>query len=263
MNDKFQNLKSQFGGRVSSIQMQDANAKRQELSAEADFIYTGRLRFKHAGSGVEIAANQELACVSISGEFDVPFFTVNSQDRCGFSSLSIGKVKIGSLEYEVFTKDGVVTDSQSQLLRSVELTDLISLHPFRRGEAVHFYRNSLILYARVKDLSAPLVHRIIALAEIIPVDNNAADIGLPSEFADLEDILKDWGMSDDMERSDKIEQASERELRRILVVAEPRFEAINSYLKNSENLDDDASANLARIAETVIEVKLALLRGNL
>jgi hypothetical protein len=260
MGDEFQNLKSQFGGRVSSVQMRDANAERQELSRETGPIYTSRLVFRQAGRRIEIAANSEFGCVSISGDFDVPLLTVNGQDRCGFTSFSIGAVRIGSFDYEVFTKDGVATDSQNQLLHSSELAGLISIHPFRKGEALHFYRNRLILYVRREDLSAMLVRRMLALAEIIPAEGDATELELPAQFADLKSTLNDWAITDDQERSDKIEDASEQELGQLLAVVEPRLRAINSYLGGpKENSSNDAAANLEAIAEAAIEARAALL----
>ena len=264
MSNGLQNLKAQSGGRVSSVQVRDANAKRQELFRETHFIYTSRLAFAQTGRRIQILANKELGNVSIFGEFDVPFFTVNSQDRCGFTSFSIGKVRIGSFDYEVFTKDGVVTNAQDRLLRSVELVDLISTHPLSRGEALHFYRNCLVFYARVEDLSSVLVRRMLALAEIIPADNDATDLELPAQFADLANILKDWGIADDQERSDKIEEASEEELRQLLAVVEPRLAAITSYFNDpEENPVSNATENLGAIVEATIEAKAALLGRNL
>jgi hypothetical protein len=261
MKNGFQKLKSELGGRISYAQLRDANARRQELSEETDSIYTRRLTFTRSGRRIEIFASQELGCVRVYGEFDMPFFTVNSQDRSGFTSFSIGKVRIGSLDYEVFTKDGVVTNSQDRILRSTELADLISVHPFRIGEALHFYRNVLVLYARLEDFSTVLVDRMVVLAEIIPVDNDAADLELPAQFADLTDTLKVWGISDDSQRSDKIEGTSEQELRQFLAFVEPRLRMINSYLSGStENPVSNADANLAGIVETAMEVKIFLHR---
>jgi len=260
MNNGFQDLRSQFGGRVSSVQMRDANARRQELSTEAYAIYTSRLAFAQAKRRIEVVASQELGRVSILGEFDVPFFTVNSQDQCGFTSLSIGRVRIGPFDYEVFTKDGVVTNSQNLLLRSVELADLISAHHLRKGEALQFYRNRLVLYARPEDLSSILVRRMVALAEVIPAENKAADLELPTQFADLADTLRDWGITDDLERSDKIRDASEQELRQLLAAVEPRLVAISSYLNDrEENSASSAADNLGAIMEATFEARAALV----
>lgn len=263
MNNGFQNLKSELGGRISSVQMRDANARRQEASRETGFIYTSRLGFAERGKRIEVFASGELACISIPGEFNVPFFTINSQDQCGFTSFSVGKVRFGSFDYEVFTKDGVITNSQNRILRSVELADLIPIHPFRRGEALHFYRNCLVLYARPEDLSRVLVRRMVALAEVIPAGDEASDLELPAQFVDLAGILKDWGIADDLERSDKIGDASEQELRQLLAVVEPRLGVINSYLSDArEDSASNAAANLGSIVEAAIEAKAALLSRN-
>lgn len=240
--------------------MRDANARRQEISAENYAIYTSRLAFFQTGRRIEIVVSQELGRISVFGEFDVPFFTVNSKDQSGFTSFSIGRVQIGSVDYEVFTKDGIITSAQNRLLRSIELAELFSGHQFKRGEALHFYRNGLVLYARSEDMSGMLVHRMVALAEIIPTGNDAIELELPAQFADLETVLKDWGISDDMKRSDKIDDASEQELRRLLAVVEPRMGEINAYLSDpKENPESNATANLGWIIEAAMEAKTALV----
>jgi hypothetical protein len=261
MNNGLRNLRAQFGGRSSSVQLRDANARRQEASTETCFIYTSRLVFVEGGKRIEVFASGELACISILGEFDVPLFTVNSPDRGGFTTFSIGQAMIGSSDYEVFTKDGNATNSQNRLLRSVELADLVSVHPFRRGEALHFYRNCLILYARVEDLSTVLVRRMVALAEVIPAENETVDdLELPARFADLADILRDWGMTDDLERSDKIRDASEQELRQLLAAVEPRLAAISSYLNDhEENPGSNVADNLGAIMDATFEARAALV----
>jgi hypothetical protein len=100
---------------------------------------------------------------------------------------------------------------------------------------------------------------MVMLADIIPVDSNAVDLELPDEFADLTDFLRDWAFADDVERSDRIESASEQELRRILAVVEPRLKAAISYLNGpNEDPSSNRSANLARVVETLFEIRITL-----
>lgn len=261
MKNVIQKLKSELGGRFSSIQMRDANAKRQESTVETAFIYTSRLTFIEARRRIEILGSRELGCISIFGEFDVQFFSIHSKDQSGFASASIGKVKIGPSDYEVFTKDGVVTNSQRRLLRSTELADLISNLPLRKGEALHFYRNCLVLYTRIEVISSVLVQRMVALASIMPADRDTVGLELPAGFADLVNILKDWGISDDQDRADKIDDASEEDLRRFLAVIEPRMGAIHSYLTDTaeDSVNAAAIANLGSILEATIEARTALV----
>jgi hypothetical protein len=264
MKNELRNLMSQLGGRISSVQARDANATRQEVSIEGGFVYTSRLAFLQGGRRIDIKTNQELGRISIFGQFDIPFFTIHSRDRSGFASSSIGEAQIGPFSYEIFAKDGVVTNAQSRLLHSAELADLISSHPFRKGEALHFYRNCLVLYVRVEDLSTVLVSSMVALAAIIPKeDKDTDDLELPADFTDLVSILRDWGVPDDEERSDRICDASEQELRYLLAVIEPRMGSIHSYLSDTtENSASNAAANLGRIVEATIEAKAALLSRN-
>lgn len=255
-------LKSQLGGKLSSVQMRDANAERQRLSAQSnEAVYINRLAFSRAGLRIEVVTNQELARVSVFGEFNVPFFTVHSQDRGGFTSFPVGRIRIGSLDDEVFTRDGTITDAQYVVLRSAELAEVISAHQFRSGEALHFYRNGLVLYARVEDVSSILVRHMIMLAEIAQASNDATELDLPIQFADLQTVLKDWGKSDDIERSEKINEASTQELRQFLEAVEPRLPMINSHFSASQECPVSyANANLGRIVEAVVEARVALSR---
>lgn len=101
---------------------------------------------------------------------------------------------------------------------------------------------------------------MVALAEVIPTENEAADIELPARFADLADILRDWGIADDLERSDKIRDASEQELRKLLAAVEPRLAAISSYLNDREqNPGSNAADNLGAIMEATFEARAALV----
>jgi hypothetical protein len=109
-----------------------------------------------------------LACISVFAEFDVPRFTVNAADRCGFKSQRAGNVQIGPMTVEVFTEDGTLAEVQKHVLDSGEMRTFVTSHAFRSGEAMHFYRNALVLYARNEDIAPELVAKVNMVANIVP-----------------------------------------------------------------------------------------------
>jgi hypothetical protein len=261
IDNEINRLKAQFGGRISAVMLHDANVGRQSVaSAVGRHLYTIRLILSQSGRKTEIVAGEELGRISTFGEFDMPRFTINAKDRIGFESASAGNVRIGMSVFEVFAEDGQLTSAQRKILRSTELAELTRYHQFREGEALHFYRNGIVLYVRREDLSAELVSLQVALASILPAGTDDAEsIELPLEFSNLVNISRDWALGDDLERSERIQNATEQELKDILAVVEPELEAINSYLgRFHEDPPSAAAANLARLAETAMEVKITL-----
>jgi len=116
-----------------------------------------------------VEVGEELACVSVRGEFDVPLFTLNAPDRMGFRSKMAGNVGFGLEKLLMFTKDGRVATIQKSILDSREMRTLIALHPFREGEAMHFYRNAINLYARNEDITVDFIGMVSAVADVITV----------------------------------------------------------------------------------------------
>jgi hypothetical protein len=259
MNSEIKKWKTLFGGKISVVNVQDANAKRQDVSSGDSYIYSVRIIPAHTPRKVWILVSGELGCISIFGNFDIPHFTMVSKDRSGFSSFPAGNINIGQVSYPVFNENGIPTESQNQILLSVELRALIATHEFRRGEALHFYRNCIVLYVRKEDISSELLQRMVGLANIIPSEEDLEDTELPSQFKHLEGILRNWAFSDDLKRSDKMQNASKKDLQKLVDDIEPNLDTITFYLNSvKEGQERSALANLARIVETGIEAKARL-----
>lgn len=121
------------------------------------------------GRKIHVYIGDELACISVFGEFDVPRFTVNAPDRAGFKSQRAGNVRIGVEKATIYTEDGTITEMQKRILDSKEMRSLVAFHRFREGEAIHFYRNVLVLYARNDDMTVELVAMVSAVAKAVPI----------------------------------------------------------------------------------------------
>ena len=161
-------LRRAYGARTSRIDLRDANAGRQPVSAGTSSTYSIRVAMMVEDRKTQVHIGEELACISVFAEFDVPRFTVNAADRCGFKSQIAGNVQIGAATVEVYTEDGTLAEVHKRVLNSEEVRTLVTSHPFRSGEAMHFYRNALVLYARNEDMTPELVATVNLVANIVP-----------------------------------------------------------------------------------------------
>jgi hypothetical protein len=161
-------LRRAFGARTSRIDLRDVNAGRQLVSAATNSAYSIRVAMIVADRKTQVYIGKELACISVFAKFDVPRFTVNAADRCGFKSQRAGNVQIGAVTVEVYTEEGTLAEVQKHVLNSEEMRTLVASHTFRSGEAMHFYRNVLVLYARNEDITPELVAKVNMVANIVP-----------------------------------------------------------------------------------------------
>jgi hypothetical protein len=118
-----------------------------------------------------------LACLSVYGDFELNRFAINAKDCCGFRSVSAGLFEVGSRLLEVFSEDGQLTEVEKRVLHSPELSKLTICHELRDGEAIHIYRNVIVLYLRKEDISNELVLVLGALAEILPTAASCSAAG--------------------------------------------------------------------------------------
>jgi hypothetical protein len=158
-------LRVAYGGRRSRINLFDANARRQHASSTG---YTDCVAIKIGSRRTKVYLGEELACISTLGNFDLPLLTVNAPDRMGFRSKEAGTVRIGPEKLTLFTEDGSIADIHKRVLDSKEMRTIIAFHSFREGEAIHFYRNGILLYARKDDVNTELIGMLNALANILP-----------------------------------------------------------------------------------------------
>lgn len=158
-------MRAVYGGSVSRINLYDANASRQRAKSVR---YTSRFLTRVEGRRTQVYFGEELACVHLSGVFDLPIFTLNEPSHTGHQSKNAGAVQIGPEKLTVFTEGGDMIGIQKQILDSKEMRTLLAFHSFREGEAIHFYRNSLCLYLRTEDVTAALMRMLNAVANALP-----------------------------------------------------------------------------------------------
>jgi hypothetical protein len=212
------------------------------------------------GRKVHVDVGGELARISIFGEFDVPLLTVNAADRIGFKSQRAGNVRIGVETTTVYTSDGTITEVQKRILDSKEMRTLVAFRCFREGEAIHFYRNALVLYARNDDVTVELVAVVSAVANALPISKPQP---APKErYADLPVVLRpliplvtEWGISDDEERWQKVKRSRRSTREKLINTVKPLLPALNQYLDGFKGHPPIAACELWDVAEAALEAQ--------
>ena len=83
--------------------------------------------------------------------------------------------------------------------------------------------------------------------------------GLPEQFKILIPLMKQWSISDDNDRSEKLGKVSSKTLSRLVQVVTPNFDKINQYLDSFEKRPLSESAILlGSLAECAVEAQLLL-----
>ncbi len=80
---------------------------------------------------------------------------------------------------------------------------------------------------------------------------------LPEEIRELAPLIREWAIGDDIQRSAKLENASEEELQALVEAVSPYWDAVNSWLDeaNEENPVPDEAVLLSWLAEAAAEAE--------
>ena len=157
-------LRAVYGGSISRINLYDANASRQHANSAR---YTYRFLMRVDGRRIQVYFGEELACIRLTGNFALTILTVNSADYFG-QTKNAGTVHIGPAKLVVFCTGGNLTGIHKRILDSKEMRTLAAFHSFRKGEAIHFYRDALRLYLRNEDVNAAIIRMLNAVAKAVP-----------------------------------------------------------------------------------------------
>jgi hypothetical protein len=71
-------------------------------------------------------------------------------------------------------------------------------------------------------------------------------------------LIRKWGITDDAERTERLERASRRQLQVLVRRVSPLFESINAYLDGFGEDVSAAAAALGALAEAAAEAKFIL-----
>jgi len=132
----------------------------------------------------------------------------------------------------------------------------------RSNEAIFVYSNAIQL---LLDKARGLIKEIKLLQQIkLIIEHNfpgaiaIIDISkIPEDFKNLLPFIKEWAISDDQERSDKIKRTSKAKLQKLRDTIGPKLNLIDKYLDTFENKPMHYEATLiGNLGELGAELKL-------
>ena len=132
----------------------------------------------------------------------------------------------------------------------------------RYNEAIFVYANVINL---LLDKSRRLIKEINSLQQIkliiehnFPGQTDIIDVSkIPEDFKNLLTFIKEWAISDDQERSDKIKRTSKAKLQKLLDAIEPKLDLIDKYLDTFKNKPMHYEATLiGNLGELAAELNL-------
>ena len=132
----------------------------------------------------------------------------------------------------------------------------------RNNEAIFIYANAIQL---LLDKSRGLIKENNSLQQIkliiehnFPGQTDIIDVTkIPEDFKNLLPFIKEWAISDDQERSDKIKRTSKAKLQKLLDAIEPKLDLIDKYLDTFRNKPMHYEATLIEnLGELAAELNL-------
>ena len=132
----------------------------------------------------------------------------------------------------------------------------------RNNEGIFIYANAIQL---LLDKSRGLIKENNSLQQIkLIIEHNfpgQTDIihvsKIPEDFKNLLPFIKEWSISDDQERSDKIKRTSKAKLQKLLDAIEPKLDLIDKYLDTFKNKPMHYEATLiGNLGELAAELNL-------
>ena len=132
----------------------------------------------------------------------------------------------------------------------------------RNNEAIFIYANAIQL---LLDKSRGLIKENNSLQQIkliiehnFPSQTDIIDVTkIPEDFKNLLPFIKEWAISDDQERSDKIKRTSKAKLQKLLDAIEPKLDLIDKYLNTFRNKSMHYEATLiGNLGELASELNL-------
>jgi hypothetical protein len=79
---------------------------------------------------------------------------------------------------------------------------------------------------------------------------------LPDELRSLLPLLKEWSISDDVDRAEKLDQASPEARQALVTAVIPSLPAINAYLNSFGTNPPEEACSFGTLAEAAIEAQM-------
>jgi hypothetical protein len=196
-------------------------------------------------------------------------FAVGEPDRICVMDRQLRLAALGSLQ--VYVSEDLAPDKIRRWLKNARNLSVLQAVGCTRLEPLQVYRNGLSFLANPRRATPDLLALLVKLADALPrpryklrpgqlmIDGLALDTkALPKDLRGLVPHIVNWAVGDDVERQERIDNAMQAELTRLLKEVGPSLGRINEFLDSfgSRTFPNEAIL-LGRLAEAVVEVSLA------
>jgi hypothetical protein len=249
-------LAATFDAPVRRINHRDPNVGNRQ-GATVDKTFQESIRFRWKGLPTEIRFNGSLAVLESKIDFNAGVWSINYPDRIMMTRQP--QTEPTMVERWPLFVTGPFSSRAYTIWHSRSFRDLLNGLALGKNESLHFYRNAVTLYVEASDIPTftQRAETLLAfLQRYAPTEIKSYRIvQIPAAFKDLRDIAQAWAISDDITRSEMVENSSTEDLRRLVGCVMPRISEINEYL--SVHFDEESAA-LGALAEAASEAKLRL-----
>jgi hypothetical protein len=217
------------------------------------------VRVQVAQRRFSIRANNRYLAIEMRGDFSAGVFSINRPSM--FVSFFHGEMVRSTAidEQPVFVIGG---EPAPPILKDKGIQEDIRALRLDFDECLSAYGNGISLYVRPRS-GRPLtdiLNCLVKLAARLPHGHTRPPslAGLPDRFRPLISLIRRWGISDDADRTERLEQASRRQLQALVRRVSPSFGAINAYLDGFAGDIPEAAAALGSLAEAAAEARVIL-----
>jgi len=217
------------------------------------------VRLPYAERRFAIRASDRYLAIEVRGDFATGVVSINRPSN--FMAFFYGEMRrSGSVgDHPIFVP---LNDGDPGALQVPEVREAILTLRLKSYESLTIYRNGISAYVRPRP-DRPLTGLLSTLAKLasdLPPDETKplplSD--LPDQFRPLIPLIRKWGITDDSDRTERLEGASRRQLGGLVRRVRPLFEAINAYLAGLPADLPVSAAALGSLAEAAAEAKLML-----
>ena len=267
--DTLKAIAKAMGSRVSSCKNFDANVCRfrEDPSDVAKIVATEgqpfirKTAYVKDASRIRFKANNDFLQVQLLFGLGLELISINRTNQNDFLHPA-GELALGHRKYPLFTVRGSLSTKQAELLENLSFRQFLERCSLTTEESAHLSAADLRLYLwqpstertlEVIDAALDFVKTLVSQ----PTEIDFAE--LPEQFKSLIPLIQSWGISDDVQRDERREEASRTTLETVVAQVKPLLPAINSYLDSfgDEPLPEAATA-LGALAEFVAETELEL-----
>lgn len=268
-------LAKRFQGRISSINLQDANVctwthppgRSWESTIVSGEPFSKQLRYAHRGHKIRMFANRYFLNAEVTGSFAMEHLSINKKNENNFMLKAAAEaLRINEKQYCTFTKSGTLTARHRNLFARAEFKAFVRELDLHDRESLHFAADSTSVYFEHPSFSrvTNAIESLINLADSIEEPEEELDLSvLPVQFHPLIPLIKKWAIGDDSDREDFLAAAPAPVLRILIDEVDPYLKVIDSYLDSfREGPPTEQAAALGRLAESALEAKQHLSDKN-